>query len=79
MIKSVVDERAVASGVRCLGVSHIAIGDGAVHNVRGRCRDVVKDGLVDAKVLGENTLGGMSEPVVDVEGGSTRRLAIEVE
>ena len=45
--------------------AHIALG-----NVRICRRDSVEDRLVDAKVLGEDRFGSMSDPVVDVERGS---------
>ena len=42
----------------------------ALGNVRIYRRDSVEDRLIDAKVLGKDRFGSMSDPVVDVERSS---------
>jgi|SRR5688572_14210264 hypothetical protein len=72
MIEESVDEGAVARSIGGFGISDIALRDRTIHDVRVGGWKVLKDGLVNAKVLGEDTLGSVREPVIDVEGGATK-------
>lgn len=70
VLKGAVDEGGVAVGVGVGHVHDIAIAHGSVENVRIGLGHVIKDGLVDAKVLGQDVLGRVGDPVVNVERGS---------
>ena len=50
--------------------SYLWRADIALGNVRICRRDSVEDRLVNAKVLGKDRFGSMSDPVVDVERSS---------
>lgn len=67
VVKSVVRERRVTLA---LGGINGGRADGGIDNVRVLGRDLVKGGGGDAKVLGQDVLGGVGDPVVNVEGGS---------
>lgn len=70
VLKGAVDEGGVAVGIGVGEVRDVAVADGAVEDVGRGLGDVVEDGGVDAEVLGEDVLGGVGDPVVDVEGGA---------
>ena len=80
VLESAVDEGAVAASDGCAGrLGHVARADRRVDDVRVGRGDVVEDGLVDAEVLGEDGLGGVGDPVIDVECGAVdRRVSTSV-
>jgi len=72
VVKRAVDVGALALVVD-VGVGHIddvAVADSGVLDVRRGSDDVVEDRLIHAEVLGQDVLGGVSDPVVNVECGS---------
>lgn len=68
VLQGAINKRRVTVGVGLGHVDDVAVADGAVEDVRVGRGDVVKDGLVDAKVLGQDGLGRVADPVVNVEG-----------
>ena len=76
VLKGAVDEGGVAVGVGVGHVHDVAVADGSVDDIRVGLGHVVKDGLVDAKVLGQDVLGRVGNPVVNVEGGSDQSARI---
>lgn len=70
VLQGLVDVGALLVGVGIRHVSHVAVAHGAIDNVRVGRREVLKHGLVNAKVAGNDVLGRVSQPVVDVESGS---------
>lgn len=68
VLEGVIDVRAVADQ-RAVGPRHVAVADGRVEDVRVALGDGVEDRLGDAEVLREDGLGGVHDPVVEVEGG----------
>lgn len=79
VLEGPVDERGVA-GERASGSgSHVLSADGAVEDVRVRLRNVVKDGSIHAKILGQNVSRRVCNPVINIEGGSTTPSAFYTE
>lgn len=70
VLKGTIDESRIAARVGFGNIGYIAIADGAVDDVGISLRELVEDRFVDAEILGEDIFGGVSNPVVDVEGGS---------
>lgn len=68
VLERAVDEGAVALELPRGPVGDILVADLGGEDVGGRVGDVLKDGGVDAKVLGQDVLGGVVDPVVDHEG-----------
>lgn len=69
MLEGTVDKRSVVVDVyvRLGSVCHFAVADSAVDNVRRRAWNILKHTLINAKVLGEDVFGRMSNPVINVE------------
>lgn len=70
VLQGAVHKRGVALCLWRDGAGDVFGGDGAVENVRACRGDVLEGGLWDAKVFGENVLGRVRDPVVEVERGS---------
>jgi hypothetical protein len=75
VIPGVVDEGGVAGELSAATRDGGPIGWRALDKVGERRGYVPKDGLVEAKVLGENVLGDVGDPVIYVEGLTATRLA----
>lgn len=69
VLQRAVHVRAVARRLASGAALYLLGAHGAVEDVGVRVRDVVEGGLWDAEVLGDDVLGGVRQPVVDVEGG----------
>lgn len=52
VLEGAVDERGVSGGIGVGSIRNIAVGDGAVDNVRAALAKLLKDLLVNTKVLG---------------------------
>lgn len=76
MVEQVVHEGAVAGRVRSLSISHVALCNCAIDDVRVWRWDVVKNGFVDTEVLGKYALGRVREPIVNVEGCSEELVSM---
>lgn len=68
MVGQTVHVGAVTRGVGVRRVSHVKVAHGAVQDVRRRRGKLLEDRLVNAEVFGDDVLGGVEEPIVDVEG-----------
>lgn len=75
MLKGAVDVGGGGIHVLVREINDIAVADGPVDDIRELLWEVVEDGLVNAKVLGENVSGRVGKPVINVEGGAN---AVEV-
>ena len=67
VLERAVDEGAVARELPRGSVGDVLLADLGGEDVGVRVGDVLKDGGVDAKVLGEDVFGGVVDPVVDHE------------
>lgn len=68
VLQRAVHKRSVALGLLGHGARHVLGRDGGVEDVRVRRGDLVKRRLGHAKVLGQDGLGRVGDPVVEVEG-----------
>ena len=74
MLQGAVHKRAVSGGNWGDGTSDVLLTDGGIQDVRVRGRNLIENRLRDTEVLRENILGGMRQPIVNVEGSSIARL-----
>jgi hypothetical protein len=57
VLEGAVDKGGISGGIGVGGILNVAVGDGAIDNVRAALAKLVKDLLVNTKVLGQNILG----------------------
>lgn len=70
VLQSAVDEGGVALGLGRHCAGDILGCHGGVEDVRAPSWDILENGLGDAKVLSEDRLGRVGDPVVEVKGGT---------
>lgn len=70
VLQGTVNKRAISRCNRSNSTGDILLADGGVQDVRVRGRDVIEDGFRDSKILGQNILRGMGQPVINIECGS---------
>ncbi len=70
VLESAVDEGGVARQLAGRARGDVLGADGTVEDVGAGDGDLVEDGSVEAKVVGNDVAGGMRDPVVDVERGA---------
>lgn len=73
VLERAVDEGAVARELPRGSVGDVLLADLGGEDVGVRVGDVLKDGGVDAKVLGEDVFGGVVDPVIDHECSAVTR------
>lgn len=70
MLKSTIHKRAVSAEYASRSIRNILLARIAREDVRIRRGNVIKDGGIDSKILGENILWCMTDPVVYHKGRS---------
>lgn len=77
MLKGSINERAFTTGVGSNSTGDILSCHCTIRDVGRRRWQILEYGFVDSEILGQDITRGSKQPIVDIEGGSIKKIVLE--